>query len=82
MINQPPPYEGLNIRIPIIIPIKGRGFINHGSGLWVGGTTFSSTDGFGVPRFDLCVAKGQGGWWGWRLRHIAVLVNILPALHP
>ena len=33
MINKPPPFKGLNIRIPIIIPIKGRGFINHGSGL-------------------------------------------------
>ena len=33
MINNPPPVKGLNIRIPIIIPIKGRGFINHGSGL-------------------------------------------------
>ena len=27
MINNPPPFKGLNIRIPIIIPIKGRGFI-------------------------------------------------------
>ena len=33
MINKPPPFKGLNIRIPITIPIKGRGFINHGSGL-------------------------------------------------
>ena len=33
MINNPPPCNGLNIRIPIIIPIKGRGFINQGSGL-------------------------------------------------
>ena len=33
MINKPPPFKGLNIRIPIIIPIKGRGFINQGSGL-------------------------------------------------
>ena len=32
MINKPPPFKGL-IRIPIIIPIKGRGFINHGSTL-------------------------------------------------
>ena len=31
MINKPPPFKGLHIRIPIIIPIKGRGFINHGS---------------------------------------------------
>ena len=33
MINKPPPLEGLNIRIPNIIPIKGRGSINQGSGL-------------------------------------------------
>ena len=33
MINTPPPFKGLNIRIPIITPIKGRGFINQGSGL-------------------------------------------------
>ena len=33
MINKPPPFTGLNIRIPIITPIKGREFINHGSGL-------------------------------------------------
>ena len=33
MINKPPPFKGLNIRIPIIIPIGGRGFINQGSWL-------------------------------------------------
>ena len=33
MMNEPPPFKGLNTRIPIIIPIKGRGFINQGSGL-------------------------------------------------
>ena len=33
MINKPPPFKGLDIRIPIIIPIKGRGFIDQGSGL-------------------------------------------------
>ena len=33
MIYEPPPGGGLNIRIAIIIPIKGRGFINQGSGL-------------------------------------------------
>ena len=26
MINKPPQFKGLNIRIPIIILIKGRGF--------------------------------------------------------
>ena len=33
MINNPPPFKCVNIRIPIIIPIKGRGFMNQGSGL-------------------------------------------------
>ena len=33
MINNPPPSKGLNIRIPIITPIVGTGFINHGSTL-------------------------------------------------
>ena len=33
MIDKPPPFKGLNIRIHIIIPIKGRGFINQGSKL-------------------------------------------------
>ena len=32
MINKPPPFQGLNIRIPIRIPVKGRGFITQGSG--------------------------------------------------
>ena len=33
MINKPPPLKGLDIRIPILIPVKGRGFINQGSAL-------------------------------------------------
>ena len=37
MINKPPPFKGLNIRIPIIISIKGRGFIDQGSTLLGGG---------------------------------------------
>ena len=28
---RPPPFQGLNIRIPIMIPMQGRGFINQGS---------------------------------------------------
>ena len=32
-LRNPPPFKGLNIRIPATIPIKGRGFTNHGSGL-------------------------------------------------
>ena len=33
MINRPPSFKGLNIGIPIIITIKGSGFINQGSTL-------------------------------------------------
>ena len=34
LINKPPPFKVLDIiSIPIIIPIKGRGFIHQGSGL-------------------------------------------------
>ena len=33
MINRPSPFKGLSIRIPTIIPCKGRGFINDGSRL-------------------------------------------------
>ena len=33
MIDNPPPFKGLNIRIPVIFPAKGRGFINQGFGL-------------------------------------------------
>ena len=29
-------FKGLNIRIPIMIPIKGRGFLNQGSTLGFG----------------------------------------------
>ena len=36
MINKPPPFKGLKIRIPIIVPIRGRGFINQGSGVVIG----------------------------------------------
>ena len=32
MISKPPPLKGLKIRIAIIIPIKGTGFSNQGSG--------------------------------------------------
>ena len=33
MISTSPPFNGLNIRIPIIIPVKGKGFISQRSGL-------------------------------------------------
>ena len=36
MIYNPIPFPGLNLRIPIIIPIQGKGFINHGTGVYKG----------------------------------------------
>ena len=30
MIDTPHPFTGVNIRIPIIIPTEGKGFINQG----------------------------------------------------
>ena len=45
MIHKPPLFNGLNIWIPIIIPVKGRGFINQGS-------TFGIS--FGSPNLDQC----------------------------
>ena len=32
MINKPPAFKMLDIRIPIIIPIKGRGLLIRGLG--------------------------------------------------
>ena len=29
-IHRPPPFKGLNLRILIVVPIKGTGFINYG----------------------------------------------------
>ena len=45
MTNRPPPFKGLDIGIPILIPAKGRGFMNQGSG---------------VQSFGGCRAKGSG----------------------
>ena len=32
MTNQPPPFKALNISIPSIIPVKGRGLLITGLG--------------------------------------------------
>ena len=58
MINKPTPFKGLNIRIPIIIPIKGRGFINQGSTLRLilkalSDTMLSSLKFGGVPHMGV-----------------------------
>ena len=34
-MNKSLPFQGFNIRIPIIIPIKREGFIFPGSTLWI-----------------------------------------------
>ena len=47
MVQKPPPFKGLNIRILIINPIKGRGFINHGSGLGVSRNMLAGLGGLG-----------------------------------
>ena len=39
MTNNLPLFEGLNVRILIIIPSEERGFINQGSGLGICSTT-------------------------------------------
>ena len=54
MINKPTPFKDLNIRIPIIPPIKGRGFINQGSGLET------------LKRGGFCWRGGGVGVEGWR----------------
>ena len=54
--------KGLTIRIRIIIPMKGRGFINQGSGL-----------GYYNKETPLLV-KGLGlGFRVWRTPHLAVV---------
>ena len=56
MINKPPPFKGLNRRIPTIISIKGRGVINQGSGLgFITGSGATPT----LPPREL--AKGSSG---------------------
>ena len=55
MIDKPPPFKGLNIRIPIIILIKD--IINHGSGLAF--ALFSVKLSKSLPNWELRV-KGLG----------------------
>ena len=53
MISNRPPFKGLDVRIPIIIPVKGRGLIlNKGPGLeiWIfgfSGLGFRGVEGLG-----------------------------------
>ena len=77
MINKPPPFKGLRIRIPTITPIKGRGFIDQGSGI-------------GIVQLEWFLGSGlrltQGGWgfglgvWsfssGWRSKCLRVGLGV------
>ena len=60
MINKAPPFKGLNVRIPILIPIQGRGFINH----YITLSPASGNDGFGargaLASQELQVEGGRG----------------------
>ena len=68
-MNKPPPFKGLDIRIPIIIPIQGRGFINHGSGFnFVAGTEFAA---LGLCR-QLLPGGSIGVYFGSRPHPLAV----------
>ena len=54
MINKPPPSKDLNIRIPILIAIKGRGFGNQGS-------TYSTPLDSELVQADLATTTFCGG---------------------
>ena len=68
MINTPPPFKGLNIRIPIIIHIKGRGFTNQGSG--------SKTSDHCHPAFHHFWAKHWGSLCMYSIYRIALGLGI------
>ena len=55
MIKEPPPFKGLHMRIPSIIPMKGRGFTNHGSALRKSKTQGLRVEGLGVESLGLRV---------------------------
>ena len=54
MINKPPQFKGLNTRIPIIVPIRGRGFIHQGSRLGPRGpTALAEVELYDLPEGEL-----------------------------
>ena len=61
VLNKPLPFKGLNIRIPNIIPIRGRGFINQASTLLIvqdqasgkGQDMETSSEGLGVQVYGM-----------------------------
>ena len=61
MITEPPPFQGLNIKIPIIIPIHGNGFIHLGSGLHGGGGSSLMSSSFpGGSKYPIIRYLGFG----------------------
>ena len=77
MMNKPPPFRGFNIRILIISPIKGRGFINHGSGLCILQTQVYSSRVWGLG-FRACIGFLVSSVWDcgfreWGLRDFLVV---------
>ena len=57
MMNKPLPFKGLNIRIPNITPLKGRGLINQGSGLCLSWQGPAKPDYENVPSLALSVVQ-------------------------
>ena len=56
MVNKPAPFRGLNIRIPIIVPIEGRG--GYKSGVFVTRKLVVLPKSF-IPRFRRCSFAAQ-----------------------
>ena len=59
MITKPVPVKGLSVRIPITIPVKGRGFINRGFYL---GPVARRGDGVYSSVSDVPYAMTFGNW--------------------
>ena len=59
MMKNEPPFKGLNTRIPMIIPIKGRGFINQGSTLVWGWESLKPLTGQAPEVVSLCQCPEQ-----------------------
>ena len=67
LINIPPPFKGLNIRIRTIIPIKGRGFINQRSTLqWA----------ILIPRVRFCYEQKGAGLQDFHLNALGEMAPV------
>ena len=62
-MNQSPPFKGLYVEIPIIIPIKGKGFIIHGS----------ASGNEGIYHMELCSRRLEKTAWKGRLRDMGMI---------